>query len=350
MADLQVNVMMFGGRRCGKTSVLAAMQSCFRKAFADSKLTISTADDDTMFTLEEKNREFSAYFSRRRGRAFSPDNDPTLEISEYKFKIGISDKKTDNIVVNFIDYPGEWLADREKVKELKPIMETSHVIIVAIDSPHLMEETPTDTDDAIGEYNDGRNYCYRIGEWVTNHFCNATNFPPKMILFVPLKCEKYYHDGKMNVLNTKVKAAYKNALDSFRKNERAYEVAITPILTLGGAVKGVEFSDFERDDEGYIIEDPKFRTPQKAIYIFTKKMDSPDPLHCEQPMVYVLAYLLKILSQQKGGFLDGIWDWLRITFGGFASTEDFLRELDNIQANMKTGGNGYEIVQNPLSF
>lgn len=35
MADkpVEIKVMMFGGRRCGKTSVLAAMQSCFEKEF-----------------------------------------------------------------------------------------------------------------------------------------------------------------------------------------------------------------------------------------------------------------------------------------------------------------------------
>ncbi|MBR4382816.1 MAG: hypothetical protein IKP64_04590 [Selenomonadaceae bacterium] len=345
MADIQVNVMMFGGRRCGKTSVLAAMQSCFKKAFKSSNLTITTADDDTMFTLEEKNREFAAYFSRGGKRTFTPDNNPTSEISEYQFKIGLGNKRTDNIVVNFIDYPGESLADREKIKELQPIMARSHVIIVAIDSPHLMEETPTDADDSIGEYNDRRNYCYRIGDWVIKFFSGETDFS-RMILFVPLKCEKYYHAGEMNVLNKKVHVAYQDALDFFGKNGRAYEVAITPILTLGGADKGVEFSRFERDDEGYIKEDPKFGTPQKAIYQFTKRMNGPEPLHCEQPMVYVLAYVLKVLLQRE----SGLWDWLKQVFARFASKEDFLRELDNIQANMKISGNGYEIVQNPLGF
>ena len=29
--DLELNVTMMGGRRCGKTSVLAAMEDCFQK-------------------------------------------------------------------------------------------------------------------------------------------------------------------------------------------------------------------------------------------------------------------------------------------------------------------------------
>ena len=52
--NYSINVMMFGGRRCGKTSVLAAMQSSFEKSFGKGNLTISTADDDTLFTIEAK--------------------------------------------------------------------------------------------------------------------------------------------------------------------------------------------------------------------------------------------------------------------------------------------------------
>ncbi len=176
MANVNVKVMMFGGRRCGKTSVLAAMQSCFEKVFGRSNLTISAADEDTLFTIEEKNREIKGYFHNQgRSREFTPDSNPTLEIMEYRFNIGLKNKtdknKTgDGIVVDFIDYPGEWLADREKVKKIMPLIKQCHVIIIAIDSPHLMEQTHSDEEDAVGEFNDARNYSYRIGEWVKREY------------------------------------------------------------------------------------------------------------------------------------------------------------------------------------
>ncbi len=135
---LEVNVLMFGGRRCGKTSVLAAMQSCFEKEFGRSNLTISAADEDTLFTIEEKNREIAGYFHNQgRSREFTPDSNATLDLMEYKFNIGLKNKTTDGIEVNFIDYPGEWLNDREKVKKITPLMKQSNIIIIAIDSPHL---------------------------------------------------------------------------------------------------------------------------------------------------------------------------------------------------------------------
>lgn len=355
--SIEVKVMMFGGRRCGKTSVLAAMQSCFEKEFGRSNLTISSADDDTLFTIEDKNREIASYFHNQgRSREFTPDSNPTLDISEYRFNIRLKNKKSEGIIVNFVDYPGEWLADREKVKKITPIMKESNVIIIAIDSPHLMEQTHSDAEDAVGEFNDARNYCFRIGEWVKNHFSGESNLSAKMILFVPLKCEKYYHNNQMNILNKKIKKAYAATLNTFENNKQAYEVAITPILTCGAEDKGVEFSRFARDDDGEIILDPKFRTPQKAIYIFTERMTEPKPLYCEQPMVYVLTYVLEMMrrikEQEKDseGFFGGIWRWLQEGFFHLASARDFMRERENIKKAMKKSGNGYEIISNPLNF
>ena len=359
MADkpVEIKVMMFGGRRCGKTSVLAAMQSCFEKEFGRSNLTIAAADDDTLFTIEEKNREIGSYFHNQgRSREFTPDSTPTLDIMEYKFNIGLKNKNSEGIVVNFIDYPGEWLADREKVKKITPLMKQSNIIIIAIDSPHLMEQTHSDEEDAVGEYNDARNYCHRIGDWIKLHFSGKSNLSAKMILFVPLKCEKYYHHNQMGVLNKKIKKAYSSTLNFFENNGQAYEVAITPILTCGAEDKGVEFARFARDDDGEIILDPKFRTPQKAIYIFTEKMSEPKPFYCEQPMIYVLAYVLEMVRQIKQqkrdteGFFGGIWRFFQEEFFNLASAKDFLSERDNIKKAMKKTDNGYEIVSNPLGF
>lgn len=48
--QFEFNVMMFGGKRTGKTSVLAAMQECFEEKFKGVGLTI-TPDDDKVTKL-----------------------------------------------------------------------------------------------------------------------------------------------------------------------------------------------------------------------------------------------------------------------------------------------------------
>ena len=146
---LKVQVMMVGGRRCGKTSVLAAMKSNFEQQFAETDLTMSYADLETLSILEEKNNEIEEYFLGSDNRTFSPDSNPTAEMTTYSLEVGIKDKR-DSMQVNFVDYPGEWLADKEHENLLFETMKKSQVLMIAIDTPHMMEEE--------GKYNERRNF------------------------------------------------------------------------------------------------------------------------------------------------------------------------------------------------
>ena len=78
--------------------------------FNNTNLSIVAADNDTLNTLEEKHREIADYFNDSGHREFQPDDNPSLGISEYKFKIGLRNKKTDSIIVNFIDYRHRFAA------------------------------------------------------------------------------------------------------------------------------------------------------------------------------------------------------------------------------------------------
>lgn len=358
---VEVKVMMFGGRRCGKTSVLAAMQSCFEEKFGRGNLMIYADDDDTMIKLEEKSREISSYFHNQgKSRSFTPDSAPTLDIIEYRFNINLKNKDSDGMVVDFIDYPGEWLDAKkypDKYKMLGEMIKKVHIIIIAIDSPHLMEQTNSDEEDAVGQFNDNRNYSRRIGEWAKRNFSTKSDLSAKMVLFVPLKCEKYYHAGQMDILNKKIHKAYKDTFNFFTNNQQPYEVAITPILTCGDIDGGVEFDRFERDEvTKEIILESEYQTPRKAFYIFTKKMAEPKPLYCEQPMIYILSYVLAMIkiikmNEKKGeGFFGKIMRLFNETFLNVAAVEDFVQEQDLIKQAMKKNGNGYEIFSNPLNF
>lgn len=359
--NVEIKVMMFGGRRCGKTSVLAAMQSCFEDKFGKTNLMIYADDDDTMISLEEKSNEISSYFHNQgRNRSFTPDSNATESKTEYCFHIDLKNKKTDGIVIKFIDYPGEWLDSKkypDKYKELGEMVKEVHVIMIAIDSPHLMEQTHSDDEDAVGEFNDRRNYCSRIGTWIKRNFSEKSNLAAKMVLFVPLKCEKYYHNGQMEILNKKIHKAYKEVFNFFTNNEQQrYVVAITPILTCGDVDKGVEFDRFERNEETReIILEDEYQTPKKAFYIFTKQMAEPKPLYCEQPMIYILAYTLAMVAAIKYQQKSEVWfkkirRFIDEKFFNAAAFTDFLNGKNEIQKAMKKTNDGYEIFSNPLGF
>lgn len=344
----QINVMMFGGRRCGKTSILAAMQSCFESKLGSGNLSIGPEDTDTTFAIERKTMELNSYFLGGCKREFVPDSDPTSELNEYKFFIKLKNKKDSQIVVNFVDYPGEWLDDKSKFNILSAYMKKSNVIIVAIDTPYLMEELPSKEDTAVGRFNDQRNYSITIGNMIKK------NFEPegmKMLLFVPVKCEKYYHAKKMEEVSEKIKSAYKEVFNYIKGNEKHFQVAITPILTMGSA----EFSRFKRDEEGEIIMDRHYGIPIEARYYFPN-VDSPkrESKFCEQPMLYVLLYLLEVvkaaedpLNKKKAAIFKDVIGKL---FGNIPTIDDFVNEQNAIKKEIKVSGDGYQILNNPLKF
>lgn len=353
-----VDVMMFGGRRTGKTSVLAAMQACFDETLGKENLVITPDGDDTLLIIEEKQREMQEYYHNKK-RGLVPDDKPTSDLNEYTFGIKLKNKSGQEgmMTINFIDYPGEWLGnDRENKEHRAEINENllkSNVIIIAIDTPYLMEGTRTNNAEEIGKYNDRRNYSQRINQIIKEIEVNKNE--PKMILFVPLKCEKYREEGTLDVVATKIKKAYKGIFDFFDgPNKGGAEIAIIPIMTMGN----VYFNHFSRDDEGEIILDEKWKTPKEALYYFSNEdVYGPEPQYCEQPMIYVLMYILYMLrrvmenEKEKLGFFGKFIQ--EVFFEGFlnhASVYDFIKEEDNLRKKLIRNEEGFEIVQNPLNF
>lgn len=336
---LKVQVMMVGGRRCGKTSVLAAMKANFEEQFAETAITMSYADMDTLSILEEKNNEMKEYFLGSANRTFSPDSNPTAEMMKYSLSVGIKDRK-DNMQVDFLDYPGEWLTDKEHKKLLLENMKKSQVLMIAIDTPHMMEEG--------GKYNERRNFCHITGEIIK--MALEQSRPQRMlVLFVPLKCERYLNDHDMDSVIAATMQSYEELIRYLKKYPK-YEVAVTPIFTLGNA----QFSRFEREN-GEIKINPQFGTPEKAIYCFPDtSSEKPEPQYCEQPLVYLLAYLMYSSERNKRNKLKSPVDRLmerviEIIFKQ-SSPEDYQEQRKVLLKKLKTSGEGYRILQNPMKF
>lgn len=342
--DFKVQVMMVGGRRCGKTSVLAAMKSNFEDRFAKTKLTFSYGNSDTLDILEEKRNEINEYFQDAGNRTFIPDSNPTEEMQKYSFSVGIAEKRG-KIKIDFVDYPGEWLMDKVHRQDLVKCMRESRVIIVAIDTPYMMEEE--------GRYNENRNHCHRTGEMLKLAFEEA-NVLSNLILFVPLKCERYLVDGRIEEVREKTIESYKELIHYFKRTPDKYEVAVTPIFTLGDAM----FSHFERDDETMdIILNGASGTPEKAIYYFPDTaVKESHPQYCEQPLVYLLVYLMQSARNTKSneynkgfpiykGFLLLQQFIFRTT-----SADDYDEQMKTLMRALKKSGDGYRILQNPMQF
>ena len=349
-SDLEINVMMVGGRRCGKTSVLAAMQKCFENCFGTSNLLISPEDNSTLTVIEAKQQEIRHYFYQSGNRQFIPDNRPTSEINHYKFNIKLKGHQGSRIVADFVDYPGEWIKDPNHIDQISDLMKRSNVILIAIDTPYLMEDG--------GIYCDGRNYVYRITEMLKNNLNNDTSQVPKLVLFIPLKCERY--EKKMKDVTMHVQKEYKALFDFFNgANAKYFESAILPIFTMGAA----EFDRFERDSNGNIVIDENSNIPQTALYYFPNtNVNEPSPRYCEQPMIYLLTYMLEILSKLQKKNSNNIlasWymdvynyctDYLNSWLNDVPSTKQYLEQKEIIRRQLIKDKDGFCVTSDPLNI
>ena len=350
MNDFTIKVMMMGGRRCGKTSVLAAMKSSFEDALKNTNLTI-TADYKTMTMLDKKNYEIKRYFNSSTNLGFSPDDNQTKDEAEYYFDIGLKTKKS-KIRIRFYDFPGEWIINEpERVaNEIKK----SNVIMIAIDTPHMMEVG--------GFYNENQNKCSIITNLLKTNL-DLLNSEPKMILFVPLKCECYksHVKYKLNNVQEKIRETAYYDLINYLNDSNKFTVAITPIFTMGTAV----FYQFKRDENGKIKEKTISENqvvPERPMYEFSKEAylgingnyPQPKPQYCEQPMVYLLAYTMEIAKRikdvQNATFINWLTNLFLQKFLSFPSADDFLAEREALRNHMVKEKDGYCIIYNPLEL
>lgn len=332
-----INVMMVGGRRCGKTSVLAAMQKCFDTVMSNSEINIGSNDFNTMDVLEEKFREAEDYFRERnqKKRTFVPDSNPSKDIATYSFNIGTRGK-TGDIVLNFTDYPGEFIADAKTRETILSEFTKSRILVIAIDTPHMMEEEQ--------RFDDRRNLENRVTEMIKKSGFADEKYGPGLVLFVPLKCERYYNDGRMGEVAAQVKQSYSSLINYLLTSNSKITMAITPIFTFGGAA----FSRFERDEDGDIKIETQHYCPEIAIYNFPDPtVKKPQPKYCEQPLLYILSFVITQAAYFKANrsWFDSIWEGFKDWYYDFPTLDEYVAQLRIINSHLETDIDGYYIFK-----
>ena len=152
-------------------------------------------------------------------------------------------------------------------------------------------------------------------------------------MFVPLKCELYAHEGRIDSVTEKVKETYSDLIEYFKQNNIASFV--TPIHTLGG----MEFDKMVDNTSG-IGDVEKIATYHS--YIAKPKYA---PLFCPQPLYYLLTYVTSYhqwqKTQKKDGFLSGIMDSI---YSFFMHDEVFFEEVQKICKYIIYNKNGFSAV------
>lgn len=404
----QLNVLMVGGRRCGKTTVLARIYDHFNEVLrhespGETNLLTSSLDGSSIPHIDTaRNAIFNIFNDHEYDQKFIvEDYNPTNDISEIKFKLNPTNGRQ-ALSVCFRDIPGEWcngksadgndtvtakgfdgrVCTKSPLEFVADYLKVSNVVIIAIDTPAMMEEN--------GAFNNTIN---RIGP-ITEAFRSIVdnggneNITDKLILFVPLKCEKYVveNDGSINnqrmiEVTDRVKTSYQDLITFFRDTPTLQEnisAAILPIVTIKevlwhrfGCIWGEEKDASIYNENGRPRRFDNCYNPKKVLFSYFKFRSERQHQavidcnngkgsgseFCEQPLVYALVYSMNLYlyrqdhPAQQGDeslltrmrrILKEMYEAIANLFG---ENTDFRREAQRLSATKMKRGNGFEIIQ-----
>lgn len=334
----RIRICMMGARGVGKTSVLTSMFKNLNSVNADTNLQLTTindsnggGEDSTTKLINERHDQLMEMFhsSSEIGDVANSGIAGSFEVHSFNFQFGVKGKST-RIDLEIKDFPGEYIFSEPE--EVSQFINESNAIIVAIDTPHLMESN--------GIYNEGKNCVKIITDFFTKSFTDLKD--DKLVMLVLLKCEKYYNNGTINEVLKRVESSYAELINLFKSQELKDKIAcvITPILTVGE----VEFDRFLANDDGSVKILQNVGIPVKAIYKYSKKNASYAPKYCEQPLCYLLSFVAKLYArtQQSGG--KTFFEKLSAIFKLFPDDPTLLMEINKFSRRKIKDKDGYKVL------
>ena len=309
-----IDVLMCGGRRTGKTTIMAAMQREAHDKFSVGNIILSIKKNDSIIACDMRRRERFLSENLDTGVYYADDGASSSK-EDVVCEVTLQNNYRSPLNLHFIDVPGEWFVDPVHRDELQTVMRKCQIIVIAVDSPHLVEDD--------GRYHDCFNRPEKITDAIKQAFQGDVK-KPRLVLFVPVKCELYRNNGKdglkpnMSDLLNNVKQGYSDLikyLDTTLKD--SCTVAVAPCITIGG-LQFVTFVD-DIDDKGNIlpefVEDPKTRLLDMTklseyVYLLKNGERYYEPEDCIQPLLYILLFFVSVAESSRGGLLKRIIMWI----------------------------------------
>jgi len=313
-----LSICMMGPRSVGKTTVLTSI-------FFESQSQLCEGSKLYLNALDQNTAKLNDYHTMLVDAVAKKDaaNLPASNvISKFLFGIGVAGRKP-SVKLSIRDFPGEYLTStiREDRDNVYNFMSFATVILIAIDTPYLMEEG--------GKYNNDKNKIDIVTHYLKD---NSAAVKDKLVLFVPLKCERYVHEGRIEEVSRKVVESYADLISFFKSNNIASFV--TPIITLGG----MEYDGMVDAPAGACD------VPKIATYRPWDKLPEYRPLFCPQPLYYLLSYVSDYYEwqrQQKKGVLDKI---LSTFYSFIMKDEEFRQEINKLSRYILYNRNGFILV------
>ena len=399
-----LKVIMMGGRRCGKTSALASLFDQMVNGPVKDYFTVSdrtvlkTKGFETQDSLNDKTLELINKLETNVGNSslFLVDNSPTYNVWHYNLRLQVPGKKRE-MDIEFCDIPGEYFENsKEESKqqfkeETEALIKASDVFVIVVDTPYLMGSIEETTKDICPDsINLGTNRVKEIQNFLTN-IDNKDGKDAKMVIFVPLKCEKWAKEPNgLNRVTARLKEVYGTHICNLSAFEKM-NISIIPMQTSGNII----FSEFKKafiynsiegpvrcckiDDETIrkengendlpmpgetVVEDPQSviagttMLRPYAWYRINQYDSSFTPKNCDQLPLHIIRFMLTKLmdaeaSVRHGGLLGGIYDFFKDVINsirkrfGTMDTEELKQIIGNMQRNgvIKDTGDGIEIIK-----
>lgn len=394
-----LRVIMMGGRRCGKTSALASLFEEMKNGPVKDYFTVSdrtvleTKGFEVQDSLNDKTLELQNMLETNKNNSniFLVDKNPTSNFWLYKLHLQIPGTHRE-MDIEFRDSAGEFFeASGMHARETEEYIKGSDVFVIVVDTPYLMGSTDESTKDLCPDsINLGTNRVQDIQNFLT-HIDDKDGQDAKMVVFVPLKCEKWAKEP--NGLN-KVTARIKEVYGTHIKNLSAYEkmnICVIPMLTSGNILfsefrKAYLYNSFEGtircckiDDETIRKEDGENDLPMPgetvvedaesvisgtnlarpyAWYQINPNDSSFSPKNCDQLPLHIIRFMLMKLMDAEakvkhGGLLGWIYDFLRDMIDrirgifGTMNTDELKQIIGKMQRSgiIKDTGDGIEILK-----
>lgn len=372
-----------GGRRCGKTS---ALSSLFDQIVNGPTNEILTASDQTVLeaksnpasglsekqdSLSGKKLELRSFIAKGGNNTFLADQNPTSNFWDYKLQIKIpgTSKSMD---LTFRDSAGEFFeAGSQHHDKTVQFVKECDVFVVVVDTPYLMAGSE---EEALAA-----NVVDSIHSFLTQ-IDNDSNRSAKQVIFLPIKCEKWFHEGKIDTVVEKIKTTYATSIKELKARNKT-EISILPILTAGDITfaelrepyilvdpvtnrerrcsrisdrmvvladgKNYKVASHEilnEDPQGIFTNAPGIKRPSAWYRLKNGRESKYTPYNCEQLPLHIIRFMFnKKKSEAPSGFLG----FLANLFFGSITAGDVQKALDQLSSEnlLKDSGEGITILK-----
>lgn len=400
-----LRVIMMGGRRCGKTSALASLFEEMKNGPVRDYFTVSdrtaleTKGLEVQDSLNDKTLELKNMLETNKDNSniFLVDKKPTNHFWLYELHLQIPGTHRE-MDIEFRDSAGEFFeAANTHAAETEEYIKKCDVFVIVVDTPYLMGSIEESTKDICPDaINLGTNRVQDIQNFLT-YIDDKGGQEAKMVVFVPLKCEKWAKEPNgLNRVTARIKEVYGTHIRNLSAYEKMY-ICVIPMQTSGNIL----FTEFKKayyypDELGEYadIYDPerpgvvrccliddeiaRFENGQHELCANKCKVDSlaiingtnlqrpyswyqinPNdssfsPKNCDQLPLHIIRFMLMKLMDAEAtvnheglrGFLRDMINRIRGIFGTM-NTDELKQIIGNMHRNgiIKDTGDGIEILK-----